>query len=216
MKIIGFDIETVPQQNLSESQEEFLASKMEQALERTPNLDPYQQAELRRKIMGTSPYLGKIVCISLGEISGTKINTESYTGNEKQLLRNFWDMIGKIPNATWVSFNGLKFDVNFILMRSVYHRIIPTNKAFVNTIKYRKHPHFDVMQWMSDWGYPSPSLDIACDLCGVQTSKDGAIKAKDVAKAFEDGRIDEIAQYCEEDVRATLEVYLQVKNYVRD
>ena len=138
------------------------------------------------------------------------------TGTEKELLKNFWDVIGKVPTATWVSFNGLKFDVNFIVMRSLYHKILPTNKNFLNTSKFRKYPHFDVMAWMADWGYPSPTLDIACDIAGVQSSKEGEIKAKDVAQAFEDGKIDEIAEYCEEDVCATLEVYLQLKHYVRD
>jgi len=215
MKIIGYDIETVPQENLSKSQAEFLETKLIAA--RSKATESYSEEETRSKIMGTSPYLGKIVCISLGEVTGSKIQAESYTGDEKELLRNFWNMVGQIPQATtWVSFNGLKFDVNFILMRSLHHKLVPTNRSFVNTIRYRKHPHFDVMQWMSDWGYPSPNLDIACDLCGVETSKAGAIKAKDVAKAFKDGRIEEIAEYCEQDVRATIEVYLQVKNYVRD
>ena len=215
MKEVGFDIETIPQQKaLTRSQQEWLDNKLEFALEKAPSYE--SKEETRRRVMATTPYLGEIVCISLGEVNGSQIRTESFTGTEKELLKNFWDVIGKVPNATWVSFNGLKFDVNFIVMRSLYHKILPTNKNFLNTSKFRKYPHFDVMAWLADWGYPSPTLDIACDLAGVKSSKEGEIKAKDVAQAFEDGRIDEIAEYCEEDVRATLEVYLQLKHYVRD
>lgn len=215
MKEIGFDIETIPQQKtLSRAQEEWLDKKLEYALDKAPSYE--SKEETKRRVMATNPYLGEIVCISLGEVSSTQIRTESFTGDEKEILKNFWKTIGKVSNATYVSFNGLKFDVNFIVIRSMYHKILPTNKQFLNTSKYRKFPHFDVMAWMSDWGYPAPTLDIACDVAGVKSSKEGEIKAKDVAQAFDDGKIDEIAEYCEEDVRATLEVYLKLKNYVRD
>lgn len=215
MKIIGFDIETIPQRGpLSRAQEDWLADKLEQAMSRASENE--SREEVRRKIMATSPFLGEIVCISLGEVNGSKMRTESIIGDEKEILEKFWKMIGNVSNGLYVSFNGLKFDVNFIALRSLHHKVKVTNKEFLNTSKFRKFPHFDVMQWMSDWGYPSPRLDIACDLAGVKSSKEGEIKAKDVAKAFNDGRIAEIAEYCEEDVRATIEVYLQVRNYVRD
>jgi len=215
MKIIGFDIETIPQQKaLTRSQQDWLDKKLEFALAKAPSYE--DREETKRRIMATTPYLGEIVCISLGEVQGSKINAESFIGEEKDLLKRFWEVIGGVSNGLYVSFNGLKFDVNFIVMRSMYHKVLPTNKNFLNTSKFRKFPHFDVMAWMADWGYPSPTLDIACDIAGVVSSKEGEIKAKDVAQAFEDGKIDQIAEYCEEDVRATLEVYLQFKNYVRD
>ena len=72
------------------------------------------------------------------------------------------------------------------------------------------------MQWLSDWNWPAPTLDLACDLVGVVTPKGGNIEAKDVARAFSEGKIKEIAAYCERDVKATLEVYLKIKNYIRD
>ena len=216
MRILGFDIETIPQNenNLTRAQQDWIDSKMVYALAKAaPGEDPL---EIKRKLMATNPYLGEIVCISLGEIVYSTVSTESIIGTEEEILKRFWEILGSIGPTTFVSFNGLKFDVNFITMRSLHHKILPTNKAFLNTSKFRKFPHFDVMAWMADWGYPAPRLDIACDLAGVKSSKEGDIKAKDVAQAFLDGRITEIAEYCEEDVRATLEVYLQLKSYIRD
>lgn len=215
MKIIGFDIETIPQkQKLTKAQEEWLASRLKYANEKAPPNE--RPEETKKRVMATNPYLGEIVCISVGESLNGKINTMSFTGKEPELLKNFWSLLGKIGSAQYVSFNGLKFDTNFITLRSMHHNIPATNKQFLNTSKFRKNPHFDVMQWMSDWGYPIPSLDLACDIAGVQSSKEGAIKAKDVAQAYEDGRIKEIAEYCEEDVRATMEVFFKLKNYIRD
>ena len=72
------------------------------------------------------------------------------------------------------------------------------------------------MRWISDWSYQAPSLDLSCDLVGVTSSKEGEIKAEDVYEAFKAGRIAEIADYCEHDVRATLEVYFKLKAYIRE
>jgi len=215
MRTLGFDIETIPQRTLlSRAQKVWLNNKISQAAARPTN---ESKEEVKRRIMGTSPYLGEIVCIGMGEITSQgKVNTKSLTGKEDEILRKFWSMLANVQHSTYVSFNGLKFDVNFILMRSLKHGIRPTNQEFTNTKKFSKYPHFDVMQWMSDWGYPVPGLDIACDLAGIASSKEGAVKAKDVAQAFEDGRISEIAEYCEEDVRATLELYIKLRPYIRD
>jgi predicted PolB exonuclease-like 3'-5' exonuclease len=210
MKIIGFDIETVPQKNIDRAQKEWLEAKVDSSLK-----GEEREAAIL-KIMGTNPYLGEIVCISLGELLDKNIKTISLVGTEKEILTKFWDILSKVSNTTFVSFNGLKFDVNFIVLRSLHHNIEPTNSSFLNTTKFKKYPHFDVMQWMSDWNYPAPNLDVACTVAGVKTSKEGEIKAKDVAKAFDAGMIKEIAKYCEEDVRATLQVYLQLRKYVRD
>lgn len=214
MKIIGYDIETVPQGNLSIAQEEWIEGKMERGMANKSSSETIDQ--LRSKIMATSPYLGEIICISIGELIGTTIKTKSFIGEEIDILSDFWQDMIKADNALFVSFNGLGFDANFIAMRSLHHKVKPTNKSFLNTRKYYKFPHFDVMKWMSDWAYPVPNLDVACDLAGVTSSKEGEIKAKDVAKAFTNGRIDEIAEYCENDVRATLEVYFKLKPYIRD
>lgn len=212
-KIIGYDIETIPQPNLSKSQQEFLDNKVRLALLKEPNADV---KALTGKIMGTSPYLGEIVCIGLGEVMDNNINTKALIGTEKKILEDFWMIMDKLQYATFVSFNGLNFDVNFIMLRSLKNGVRPTNKAFLGTKRFTKHPHFDIMQWMSGWGYPAPTLDIACDICDVKTSKEGAVKASEVAQAYKDGRIQEIADYCEEDVRATLQVYAKLRTYIKD
>lgn len=213
-KILGFDIETIPQiKELSSAQEEWLETRLKTTKEK---ISQKEEQEIRKKIMGTTPYLGEIICIGLGQLVDSNIKTKSIIGKEEKILKEFWEILEKLPtNVLFVSFNGLKFDVNFITMRSLHHNILPTNNYFLNTTKFRQHPHFDVMSWMSDWGYPSPTLDLACDLTGVASSKKGSIKAKDVAQAYQDGRISEIAAYCERDVKATIEVYLKLKNYVR-
>jgi predicted PolB exonuclease-like 3'-5' exonuclease len=202
VKIIGFDIETVPLDNLSQAQLDFLDKRLE-----------FSKDNDSEKIKGTNPYLGKIVCIGLGEIVDKKIATRSLIGEEKEILEKFWEIMGRVGPATFVSFNGLNFDIQFILIRTIFHGIRPTNQQFLDKKKFQLHPHFDIMQLMANWSNPFPSLDLVCDFLGVKTPKDGAIAAKDVAKAYKDGRIKEIAEYCEKDVKATLEVYLKIKDY---
>jgi predicted PolB exonuclease-like 3'-5' exonuclease len=214
MRTLSFDIETVPQDNLSKTQEEWLEKRLQQAQERSTLRE--STGSLRRRIMSTSPYLGKIICIGVGEAYGNSIHTKSFIGDEANILSQFWLLLRNIGQCTFVSFNGLKFDTNFIIVRSLHHGIFPSNKSFLSTMKYRKFPHFDVMQWISDWGYPSPSLDLVCDLLGIQSSKAGKIQADTVEQAYEAGQINEIAEYCESDARVTLEIYLKLKHYIRD
>jgi predicted PolB exonuclease-like 3'-5' exonuclease len=218
VKTIGFDIETVPQKTISRAQQEWLDGRLGRDIRSNGAEDENdeERAERVRKIMGTSPFLGNIVCISLGEVLvNGDIQTQSFTGPEDELLTEFWEIMKKLNGALFVSFNGLSFDVPFISHRSLKHGIKPTSMDFLNTRRYSKYPQFDIMKWASDWGFPSPTLDLMCDLTGVDTSKTGAIKAQHVAQAFDDGRIAEIAEYCEADVIATLEVYKKYKPYVR-
>lgn len=168
--------------------------------------------EARRRIMGTSPYFGEIVCIGLGYETNGSFKTKALVGPEEQILTEFWEILDKF-NGTFVSYNGIDFDVPFTLSRSMKHGISITNKSFMDTRRYQRRPHFDIKQILSDWDrYRSVTLHLACDHLGVPSPKDG-LKAKDVWKAFAEGRIDDIAEYCLKDIVATYQVYTIVKNY---
>lgn len=154
----------------------------------------------------------------MGEIIPNHIQTKTLIGPEKDILQNFWEILGKLEKdrTTFVSYNGIGFDVPFINIRSLYYNIIPTNQAFLNLRRFQKYPHFDVMQWLANWDNMAKiSLELACETMKIDNPKSGDIKAKDVAQAFKDGFIKKIAEYCERDVKATLELYLKVKHYVQ-
>lgn len=210
MNTLCFDIETIPQPTtLTSIQEEELNRKLENYIFKNPSAD---LEETKRLIMGTSPFFGEIVCIGLGHDDGD-FKTKALIGEEINILQDFWKILQKF-NGAFVSYNGLEFDVPFIIARSMKHRIEVTNKSFIDTRRFQKYPHFDVKQIISDWDrYKSCKLQLACDLLNVDSPKEGEIKAKDVAQAYREGKIDKIVEYCLKDIVATYEIYNIVKQY---
>lgn len=207
-----FDIETAPllADAYTPLQIEIINKKLDNALRLRPNLD---QAEEIRKIKSIDPFLGRIVCIGLYSPDDDRAIGLHNDANEKDILKNFWKILAEF-DGTFISYNGVKFDVPFILKRSMIHGLLPTNKNFLNYTSYNSFPpHFDVMLQMAGRdGYIS--LETAAEMFGVKSSKTGGVKAKNVAEAFYGGRTAEIVEYCIADTKCTYDVFKIVKNYV--
>lgn len=113
-------------------------------------------------------------------------------------------------------YNGLGFDVPWIIKRSIKHNIKAASKPFLDLRRYQKYPHFDVQMILADWDrFNVVSLDLACDLFAVPSPKKGVVKAEDVAQYYDDGKIDEIAAYCLKDVDATYKIYKLLTQYIK-
>ena len=116
--------------------------------------------------------------------------------------------------GVFVSYNGLDFDVPFILMRSIKYDIEPSNTDFTNTRRFSQYPHYDVMHWAASWDrFKIVSLRALADFMGLPSPKEGEIEACNVYQAFQDGRIDEIAEYCLKDTEVTLKTFVKLKKY---
>lgn len=210
-KQLVFDIETIPQQpgEFPEELEDLVTRKLERTLKSNPNADVDSE---RRKIMATDPFLGRIICIGL-YLPGSDTKISLTNDNEKELLTRFWKGIADF-NGLFVSFNGVRFDCPYIVRRSIVNRVAPTNSSFLQFNRYDPYPpHFDVMLQMSGRdGFLS--LKNACAILGVASPKDGEIKADGVEKAWKEGRIKEIAEYCLRDVIATHKVFEIIYPYI--
>jgi 3'-5' exonuclease len=144
---------------------------------------------------------GRIACISYA-IDGETVKTLS--GDERKILRDFWEIAKSID--LFVGFNVIDFDLRFIYQRSVVLGIKPTIE--LSFARYRNNPIYDIMHEWKKWNMSSSiSLDTLSKILNLPTSKGGAIEGKDVAKAFSDGRIKEICEYCEKDVELTRKIY---------
>lgn len=209
---LTFDIETIPQQDpLSEVQQEELDKRLSTYLNRNPDAN---EEEAKSLLMGTSPYFGEIVTIGLLKHVGYESESRALIGTEREILEQFWSLVGR-HRGVFVSYNGLTFDVPFIVKRSMKYNIVPTNNNFLNTRRFQRFPHFDVKEVIADWDrFAAPTLRLACELLGVPSPKEGEVKAEDVARVFkEPGGIQKIADYCVRDLVATYKVYEKVKQY---
>lgn len=210
MNTLTFDIETIPsRQPLSSVLEEALQQKI--LREQTYNtVDSYDT--IRKKIMATNPVYGEIVTI------GVQLNDMApyaIIGDEDEILSKFWELL-KNFNGLFIHFNGLRFDIPFILTRSQHYKLLPTNDNFKVRRRFSYFPHFDCYAAATDWYDSGKTINLKtlCDFLSVKGSKDGEVVAANVADYIAQGRIDLVAEYCKQDVRATKAVYDIQKHYV--
>lgn len=200
-----FDIETVPQpaQSLSSTQKDRIANLLSK--------NDYWKEDLKKE-MALNPWFGKIVCIGLYYPEQNK--TKAFCDvNESKVIQDFWNEISSF-SGTFVSYNGLMFDVPYIKVRSMVNGALPTNKNFLDSKRYQTYPHFDVAQHIADWeNRLRASLDVVCDGLGIESPKHGEVVAANVAEYYELGKLDLIADYCIKDLKATFDVYTKVRRF---
>lgn len=96
--------------------------------------------------------------------------------------------------------------MRFIYQRSIILGVKPTKD--LSFARYRNNPIYDVMWEWCKWDYQHKiSLDALAKALGLPSSKSGKVEGKNVAKAYEEGRIEEICRYCKKDVELTRKIY---------
>lgn len=195
MKKLFFDIETIPAEQEKHHILEEIAEK------RREDGKKVQDFETILSQTSFDGGFGRIACISYA-IDDEPVKTLS--GDEKQILRDFWKIAETI--ALFVGYNIIDFDLRFIYQRSIVLGIKPSRD--LSFARYRNAPIYDVMcEWVK-WNLQNKTnLDHVAKALGLPTSKGGDVEGKNVAKAFEDGRINEICEYCEKDVELTRKIY---------
>jgi hypothetical protein len=222
-KTLVFDIETVPAIDMAEAPDA-VARSIARTAERFGD-DP-------DKVMGLSPYFGKIVSLAFGEgdpgeaadpddpegvtclvVPPTGRERDDYPAwmrpmSEPELLRAFWQLAGSAELV--VSFNGRGFDVPFLVIRSLVHGI-PARVDLLSS-PFSLRPHLDLFRLIGHGrgGLGSTSLDIVCWALGIESPK-GAMDGSMVAPTYARGDIEKIAEYNAADVRATTAVYRHLR-----
>ena len=123
--IFVFDIETIPEEKLTIPLWRELERKTENEVAKTPE----NEETIRLKFQSVTPAFGRILCIA---VLYRSMNSQGeweeerevfYAPDEKTLLSNFWGRLADFNNrrTSFVSFNGLRFDVPFIIARTIAH-----------------------------------------------------------------------------------------------
>jgi len=204
---IVLDIETVGQ-NVEEIPERAL-DYLFRGLERDAP-DPGELERRREDLLsrlGLDPTTGRIVCVGVLDSETSFERTFSHA-EEKELLESFWQWLESARPSLFVSFNGRRFDVPYLNVRSAIHRIVPAHP-----IPLGRSSHFDVREtFEGDDKRRRGSLDYFCAVFGVPSPKmemDGTL----VGQAYAEGRIEDIERYCLADCRATLALYQRLKPF---
>ena len=192
MNKLFFDIETIPAHENNHG-----------VLREIYNKKSTQDKDFEKYLAQTSfdGGFGRIACLSYA-INDDPIKTLS--GDEQKILEDFWSVAKNIN--LFVGFNIMEFDLRFIYQRCIVLGVKPSVE--LNFARYRNNPIYDIMHEWKKWNMnASISLDTLAKILSLPSSKGGEIEGKDVAKAYADGRIEEICKYCEKDVELTRKVY---------
>ena len=143
---------------------------------------------------------GSVICIGVLD-TDTGMAQTFHQGSEKEILEQFWDYLAEEQPALIVTFHGKRFDVPYLNLRSAVHGLAPSFP--LSAERFTRRPHFDVREVLeANDRHRRGGLDYFCAVFGIPSPKtklDGA----SIAEAHAEGRIEEIAEYCLEDCRAT-------------
>jgi 3'-5' exonuclease len=189
MKIIYFDIETVP---------------TDRALEENGLLDAQiklDEPELIKKL-SLSAATAKIICVCYAIEPSLTNNIEVLQGEETELIRNFWKLVADCH--LFVGHNILDFDLRFIYQRSVIHQIKPSRELPFG--RFRNAPIYDTMHEWSRWGREHVSLETLSKALSIPSPKESLDGSK-VYPYYRAGKLPEIVEYCKRDVDSVRQVY---------
>lgn len=128
--------------------------------------------------------------------------------DERETIAEFWELVK--PYGLHITFNGKQFDFPYLQMRSAVLGLKPSVR--LETRRFTRQPHYDVREVLShNYLQRHGSLDFFCELFGIPTPK-SALSGDQVGDAYREGRLDEIAAYCERDVVATAALYERIKD----
>ena len=128
--------------------------------------------------------------------------------SEKELIASFVDKIAALAPQL-VTFNGSSFDLPVLRYRAMVHGVAAPGLAVRPYFHRYTDDAIDLCDVLSSFSYQGKAtLHELCRVMGLPGKPDG-VSGAEVEKYFRDGRIREIAEYCESDVLNTYRVWLR-------
>lgn len=203
---------------------------------RTAKTEDEYQAELAdiQESLGFSPLTGQIVALGLYDVERDRgvvyfeapgeTNREFEEdgvrykiSTEREMLEQFWN--GAKEYDTFVTFNGRSFDLPFMLIRGMVHRIRPSKDLMSNRYlgSQRGAAHVDLLDQLSFYGAVrrAGTLHLYCRAFGIESPKVDGVSGDDVATLFKSKEYETIARYNVRDIKATAELYRRWKSTLR-
>jgi hypothetical protein len=214
--LVFFNITTMPKPEGEFSQELFNQKKY--AFDKNLSYKYTQLATETEKdnfIKCLSFQLSNVVCISGKLQIGTQINefTSINLTDEKDVLKNFFETIVNDVNKMgydigYVHFNGLSFAVPYLIRKCIQHQIEIKDPNFLNLIKFRTHPHYDLCSLMSNWGGSE-----YISLINLKQFLDMDIELNDYITDFTNVTEDQIKDNCKKTIEIIQTGYNRTKDY---
>jgi len=128
---------------------------------------------------------------------------------EEGILNDFVDVLESTRNLTWVGHNITGFDLRFLWQRMKINNVKCNVAIPYNAKPWESDKVFDTYtQWagLKSDGYND--LDTLCRVFGINLPK--GMHGSEVYDAALDGRYDDIANYCKDDVERARQLYKRI------
>jgi predicted PolB exonuclease-like 3'-5' exonuclease len=127
---------------------------------------------------------------------------------EKALISSFVDRIAEL-SPQLVTFNGSSFDLPVLRYRAMVHGVAAPGLSLRPYFNRYTEDALDLCDVLSSFSFQGKAtLHELCRVMGLPGKPDG-ISGGEVEKFYRDGRLHEIAEYCESDVVNTHRVWLR-------
>ena len=169
------------------------------------------------------PEFGRIITISIGQIKFDEVgiaqdgNIRSFYGNdEAELLQEFCGIMSAVfsknSNVKLTGHNIKKFDMPWIVKKCLINGIIPPHQFHFQKLKPWENCLLDTYDIWKFGGMNGASQDLLCSVFGIPSSKGSTVAGPEVSGQYWDGNLEAIKDYCELDVKATMNVMLKMSN----
>jgi len=232
MASLIFGVETVGEK--WESLDAYTQSELSRFALKAPASKAEEQMLLSelKSSLSLSPLTGSVIAIGLYD-SDRKQGAVYYSGEgnvgdvpygkyilkertEKEMLEDFWE--GATSYDTFVSFNGRRFDVPFLIHRSVIHGIHPSCDLMEGRYLHQQKNvrHIDLLDQLSFYGAMTRkgSLHLYCRAYGIKSPKTQSLNGGEIASLFTQKKFKTIAQYAADDITATAALYEKWLSYL--
>lgn len=218
-QLLFLDIETVPQYAMFEQAPPKIRELWAKKAQRLKGFEEGSEAQIYERA-GIYAEFGKIICISVGWMSGSKSNysirIKSFAStDESELLDGFVALVAGMEKNREVSLcahNGKEFDFPYIARRLLVNgKILPSCFDVAGKKPWEIH-HIDTMDLWRFGDFKSyTSLELLAEIFGLKSPKDD-IDGSQVGKVFwQENDLGRIKKYCQNDVLTIAQLFLRYK-----
>ena len=206
MSALVFDLETVPDYP---------------AIARSLGLPPDDIAAVKAAMGDTFPKHGFHRIVAVGYLVVKPVNgrwelvewsaDHAGTMSEAEMIARLMRRIE--TTAVLISFNGSGFDLPVLRYRAMRHGVSGRKMVLAKMFHRYETQHVDLCDVLSSFqSNAKMKLSEVCAMMDVPGKTEGVDGGK-VAEFVEDGRIEEVAAYCKQDVCATYRLYLAYNKF---
>lgn len=138
---------------------------------------------------------------------------------ENEMLEQFWKLAPKYNE--FVTFNGKRFDIPYLILRSAINKIKPTKNLMSNRYLYSQKfdaKHIDLYDELTFYGAANikgGNLHMFTRAFGIESPKRSGIKGDDVGELFKNKKYLEIAKYNSLDIIATKKLFDKWTTFIK-